>query len=437
MELIYFAKSKEFPNLIKIGRTDRDVQSRMNELSAQNYGPEGFEGNADWEAVGIIEVHDNEAAEVILHEHFSELRVSESRELFFAEDAAQIIDEGTQKVDGEIFLETIDWWGSLDVFDLGPIPLGAMAVAGMSAYASLNPNSDMARKSEIQRETRDQRLKKNTEVLLTPGKVNSLTRAAAGLSVLSGLVKKGADAAGTTAVQIWSELSEEVRKEIESTKRASPLKDVKLPLEKMAIKEILFEAQKDIAFPQNFDAQLKKWKLDEHWLNKCEERLGDKRLHPLSNYRSSKNFYRKEALDGNPIAQLAIASAIGNLYEFRPDIHPNKIPKKFFTGSPPSEFRKYLWMASRSGLWAACLTLANFLMHLPERKAENVILARSVCRFALLGNGNSKGCNVRREELELVERSANKHLSETQLKYSDFIVRKLVLDPNFKGSEVN
>ena len=34
MDLIYFARNEAFPSLIKIGRTDRDIQANMDELSA-------------------------------------------------------------------------------------------------------------------------------------------------------------------------------------------------------------------------------------------------------------------------------------------------------------------------------------------------------------------------------------------------------------------
>ena len=122
MELIYFARSEAFPNLIKIGRTDRDVQARMDELSDENYGPEGFDGNADWESVGIIKVADNTKAEGVLHEHFAEIRISDNRELFSAEDHSLISDEATTLVDGEIILETSDWLDGLDFWILVQCP---------------------------------------------------------------------------------------------------------------------------------------------------------------------------------------------------------------------------------------------------------------------------------------------------------------------------
>ena len=73
MESIYIAQSKSFPGLVKIGRTDRPVDVRMGELSEDNYGPTGFDGDSEWEALKIIKVDDNESAEALLHNHFSEI----------------------------------------------------------------------------------------------------------------------------------------------------------------------------------------------------------------------------------------------------------------------------------------------------------------------------------------------------------------------------
>ena len=77
-------------------------------------------------------------------------------------------------------------------------------------------------------------------------------------------------------------------------------------------------------------------------------KLGNKRLHPIAEFRASRQLYESEAEAGNPVAQLALASAIGNLYKFRPDIRSEKIPEKFFTGETPTTFKSYLWRASKS-----------------------------------------------------------------------------------------
>ena len=94
--------------MVKIGRTDRSVEERMQELSEDDYGTSGFSGDSEWEAVRVIEVKDNESAELILHEHFSDLRVENSRELFYAEDINAMADESIQIVDGVDFVNTFD-----------------------------------------------------------------------------------------------------------------------------------------------------------------------------------------------------------------------------------------------------------------------------------------------------------------------------------------
>ncbi len=85
-EYIYIAESPQYPGMVKIGRTDRTVDVRMEELSDGNYGLPGKEVDADWEAVKIIKVEDNEHAEAVLHEFYADSRVTDSRELFYTND---------------------------------------------------------------------------------------------------------------------------------------------------------------------------------------------------------------------------------------------------------------------------------------------------------------------------------------------------------------
>jgi hypothetical protein len=108
MELIYIAKSKQFPGMVKIGRTDRSVETRMQELSEDNYGTSGFSGDSEWEAIRIIEVGNNESAEEILHNHFSDFRVEGGRELFYTDSPEALADEAMGVVDGADFLSTFD-----------------------------------------------------------------------------------------------------------------------------------------------------------------------------------------------------------------------------------------------------------------------------------------------------------------------------------------
>lgn len=108
MQLIYIAQSNQFPGMVKIGRTDRSVEERMEELSKEDYGTSGFTGNSEWEAIKVIEVKDSESAETILHNHFSEYRVENSRELFYADDPHELAEEAIQVVDGADFLHSFD-----------------------------------------------------------------------------------------------------------------------------------------------------------------------------------------------------------------------------------------------------------------------------------------------------------------------------------------
>lgn len=101
MEYIYIAKSAAHPGMVKIGRTDQTVDERMQQLSAEDYGPEGFSGNADWEAVTVIKVDNNVEAEALLHDHFSSARVTDSRELFYCEDIEGLSTEAIQISQGE------------------------------------------------------------------------------------------------------------------------------------------------------------------------------------------------------------------------------------------------------------------------------------------------------------------------------------------------
>ena len=95
-EYIYIAESQQYPGMVKIGRTDRTVDVRMEELSDGNYGLPGNEVDAEWEAVKIIKVEDNEHAEAVLHEFYADQRVTDSRELFYTNDIDALGDEAFQ-----------------------------------------------------------------------------------------------------------------------------------------------------------------------------------------------------------------------------------------------------------------------------------------------------------------------------------------------------
>ena len=100
MEHIYFAVSDSHPGMVKIGRTDRPVDERMSELSKDDYGVSGYEGDSTWEAVEVIKVEDNVEAESMLHDHFDSVRVEDGREIFYSNDIEGMASEGAQLVDG-------------------------------------------------------------------------------------------------------------------------------------------------------------------------------------------------------------------------------------------------------------------------------------------------------------------------------------------------
>ena len=100
MEHIYFAVSDSHPGMVKIGRTDRPVGERMSELSEDDYGLSGFDGDSTWEAVEVIEVEDNVEAESVLHDHFDGARVEDGREIFYSDDVSGMAGEGAELVDG-------------------------------------------------------------------------------------------------------------------------------------------------------------------------------------------------------------------------------------------------------------------------------------------------------------------------------------------------
>lgn len=116
MEYIYFAVSDSHPGMVKIGRTDRPVGERMNELSEDDYGLSGFEGDSTWQAAEVIEVEDNVEAESILHDHFDSARVEDGREIFYSDDVDGMASEGATLVDGN----------SVDLLDAGVASAGSI-----------------------------------------------------------------------------------------------------------------------------------------------------------------------------------------------------------------------------------------------------------------------------------------------------------------------
>lgn len=87
-EFIYILENSSMPGLVKIGRTDRSVSERVNELSSHTGVPTGFTVVREYSVINSVE------AERIIHERLSAYRVSNNREFFKldAEDAADIIE---------------------------------------------------------------------------------------------------------------------------------------------------------------------------------------------------------------------------------------------------------------------------------------------------------------------------------------------------------
>lgn len=149
MEYIYIAKSKSFPGMVKIGRTDYAVDRRMDQLSDQDYGPSDFDGDSEWEAVKVFVVEDNEKAERILHNHFADIRVEGRSELFFTDDPDSLSQEAIQVVNGTYLVDTID---SFDI--LIDIAQGISLVSGINLFVqAFFPNeksvSFMERKEDL------------------------------------------------------------------------------------------------------------------------------------------------------------------------------------------------------------------------------------------------------------------------------------------------
>ena len=87
-EFIYVVENPSMPGLVKIGRTDRSVSQRVNELSSHTGVPTGFVVVREYIVANSVE------AERKIHERLSDYRVSDSCEFFKmdAEDATDIIE---------------------------------------------------------------------------------------------------------------------------------------------------------------------------------------------------------------------------------------------------------------------------------------------------------------------------------------------------------
>jgi S-DNA-T family DNA segregation ATPase FtsK/SpoIIIE len=87
-EFIYILENASMPGLVKIGRTERSVSERVNELSSSTGVPTGFIVVKEYAVANSVE------AEKLIHERLSDYRVSDNREFFKMEvaDAMDIIE---------------------------------------------------------------------------------------------------------------------------------------------------------------------------------------------------------------------------------------------------------------------------------------------------------------------------------------------------------
>jgi len=87
-EFIYVLENASMPGLVKIGRTERSVSERVNELSSSTGVPTGFAVVKEYAVANSVE------AERIIHERLSDYRLADNREFFKmeAEDATDIIE---------------------------------------------------------------------------------------------------------------------------------------------------------------------------------------------------------------------------------------------------------------------------------------------------------------------------------------------------------
>ena len=148
-ESIYFATSPQYPGMVKIGRTDRPVEERLQELSSSDYGPVGETGDSVWQAAEVIVVDDNVSAEAALHQHFADSRVSDERELFYSDDPEAMAEEALTVVDGQFLVDVVDPDVAIEVLntvvEYGLI-FGGGAIVGRLVHKKLvgNPKYEAA-----------------------------------------------------------------------------------------------------------------------------------------------------------------------------------------------------------------------------------------------------------------------------------------------------
>lgn len=182
MEIIYIAQSRSFPDMVKIGRTDVDVKTRMDQLSSIDYGPSGSEIDSDWEALSAFKVEDNEIAEKLLHEHFSQSRVEGRRELFYSDDPDKLCSEAKHLTNGEAISDSLEILDALE--SISDIAFSISSVTGVTFLVHhFYPNEVTSKMIDRKIDFID-KLCEKSKTADTPIKKHSYNTASIGLSLL-------------------------------------------------------------------------------------------------------------------------------------------------------------------------------------------------------------------------------------------------------------
>src|SRR5438445_98745 len=169
-EFIYILENPSFPEVVKIGKTEREVAERARELSSATGVPTEFTVFRQYA------VEDATIAERQAHERLAEYRVSENREFFrlSADDAALILEEmlgvdmrklpDREREDELLFAATqiaisignIGWPGILT----GPLKISQeeaeRLIQGLQARGILNSQNELCGDLRVEHEKRVQ-----------------------------------------------------------------------------------------------------------------------------------------------------------------------------------------------------------------------------------------------------------------------------------------
>lgn len=182
MEIIYIAQSRSFPGMVKIGRTDLDVKTRMDQLSSIDYGPSGSEIDSDWVALSAFKVDNNETAEKLLHEHFAQSRVEGRRELFYSDDPDKLCSEAKHLTNGEAISDSLEILDALE--SISDIAFSISSVTGVTFLVHHFYPNEVTSKMIDKKLDFIEKLSKKSKTADTPIKKHSYNTASIGLSLL-------------------------------------------------------------------------------------------------------------------------------------------------------------------------------------------------------------------------------------------------------------